>query len=235
MDNPVECSCYSQQGVPDSLVQDVMLQDYMNWSVEEDQDPVIREVKLLLSKSLTGGNLSPGAKKLLKERKSLRMVGSILTRTRICSGEEQLQLVLPRKYWDVALKYVHDEMGHLGRERSLQYVWTGMHQSVADHITNCGRCIRWKDWNPQRAPLVNTVTSQPMELVCIDFLKLEPSKGALRMFSWSLTISPNMPRHTPHVIKQQRQLLVYCTRTFSFIMDFLGDYIVIKVGILRAR
>ena len=91
----------------------------MNWSVEQDQDPVIREVKLLLSKSLTEGNVSPGAKKLLKERKSLCMVGDILIRTRICSGEEQLQLVLPKKYWDVALKYVHDEMGHLGRDCSL--------------------------------------------------------------------------------------------------------------------
>ena len=30
--NPVECFCYSQQGVPDSLVQEVMLQDYINWS-----------------------------------------------------------------------------------------------------------------------------------------------------------------------------------------------------------
>ena len=182
--NSVECFCYSQQGVPDSLVQDVVLQDYINWSVEQDQDPVIREVRLLLSKRLTEGNVSPGAKKLWKERKSLRIVGSLLTRTRMCSGEEQSQLVLPKKYWDVALRYVHDEMGHLGRDRSLEllrerYFWIGMHQSVADHIANCGRCIRRKDWNPQRAPLVNTVTSQPMELVCVDFLKLEPSQGGI--------------------------------------------------------
>ena len=156
----------------------------MNWSVEQDQDPMIWEVKLLLSKGLNDGNVSPGAKKLLKERKSLCMVGGILTRTRISSGEEQSQLVLPKKYWDVALKYVHNEMGHLGRDRSLEllrewYFWTGMHQSVADRIANCGSCIRRKDWNPQHAPLVNTVTSQPMELVCIDFLKLEPSKGGI--------------------------------------------------------
>ena len=50
--------------MPDSLVQDVVLQDYINWSVEQDQDPVIREVRLLLSKRLTEGNVSPGAKKL---------------------------------------------------------------------------------------------------------------------------------------------------------------------------
>ena len=119
-DNPVECFCYSQPGVPDSLVQDVMLHDYINWSVEQDQDPMIREVKLLLSKSLTEGNVSPGAKKLWKERRSLLIVGGLLTRTRICSGEEQSQLVLPKKYWDVALKYVQDEMGHLRRDRPFE-------------------------------------------------------------------------------------------------------------------
>ena len=45
-----------------------------------------------------------------------------------------------------------------------------MHQSVSDFIARCGRCVRRKDWNPQRAPLVNTKTCQPLELVCVDIL-----------------------------------------------------------------
>ena len=93
--NPVESFCYTKQGVPHSLVQYLILQEYINWSVEQDQGPVVREVKLLLSKSLTEGNVLPGAKKLWKECKSLCIVDVILTR--ICSGEEQLQLVLPKK------------------------------------------------------------------------------------------------------------------------------------------
>ena len=111
-----------------------------------------------------------------------------------------------------------------------------MHQSVEGHIANCGRCIRRKDWNPQHAPLVNTVTSQPMELVCRDFLNLEPSKGGTEsVIVVTDQFSPNMSRHMLHVTKQQRQMLVYCMRTFSFIMDFLKDCIAIRVGILRAR
>ena len=54
-----------------------------------------------------------------------------------------------------------------------------MPQSVSDFIARCGRCLRRKDWNRQRAPLVNTETFQPMELVCMDFLKLEQSKGGI--------------------------------------------------------
>ena len=66
MGNPINCFSYSQQGVPDSLEQDVMLQDYINWPIEQDQDPVIWKVKLLLSKKLTEGNILPGANKLWK-------------------------------------------------------------------------------------------------------------------------------------------------------------------------
>ena len=36
-----------------------------------------------------------------------------------------------------------------------------------------------KDWNPQRAPLFNTEICQLMELVCMDFLTLEQSKGGI--------------------------------------------------------
>ena len=75
-------------------------------------------------------------------------------------------------------------MGHLGRDRSLEllrerFYWVGMQKSVVDYIAQCDRCIRRKDYHSPRAPLVNTQTSQPIELVCIDFLKLEPSKGGI--------------------------------------------------------
>ena len=44
-------------------------------------------------------------------------------------------------------------------------------------IHHCGRCIRRKTAVKQTAELVNITTSSPMELVCIDFLSLKPSKG----------------------------------------------------------
>ena len=105
-------------------------------------------------------------------------------RKRVCSDELQHQLVVPRKYCETALDYVHSRMGHLGRDRTLEllrerYYWPSMQQSVVEFITRCGRCVRRKDAKPQCAPLVSTETTQPMELVCIDFLKLEKSKGGI--------------------------------------------------------
>ena len=56
-----------------------------------------------------------------------------------------------------------------------------MQQLVVDYITKCGRCIRHKDLNLKRAPLMTRESTQPMELVCIDFLKLKNQKVGLKM------------------------------------------------------
>ena len=183
---PVKCFCYGQQAIPDVLVRDCQssLDTAIDWSMDQEADPAIREVRQKLSSNMAEGDISPDAMKLWKERKALEVVNGILIRKRICAGEPHSQLVLPSKYQESALSYVHNDMGHLGRDQTLEllrerYFWVGMHQSVSDFIARCGRCVRRKDWNPQRAPLVNTETCQPMELVCMDFLKLEQSKGGI--------------------------------------------------------
>ena len=65
---------------------------------------------------MSGCKVSPSSKFLWKERKHLSLVSSQLMRSRTCCDRTQLQLVLPKKYWTIALRYVHDQMGHLGRE-----------------------------------------------------------------------------------------------------------------------
>ena len=65
--------------------------------------------------------MSSEARKLWKEQKVLQIVNGQLARCRSCSGEEQSQLILPTNYRELALKYVHDEMGHLGRDRTLDF------------------------------------------------------------------------------------------------------------------
>ena len=89
--------------------------------------------------------LSLQAKRLWKQIKFFSIVSGKLMRYRICSGVKQWQLVLPSRYHDVALEYVHSRMGHLGRDRSLEllrerYYWVGMQKSVAGYTTQCDRC-----------------------------------------------------------------------------------------------
>ena len=141
-------------------------------------------VKDVLSGKLAVADISPDAWKFLREKKKLSIVDDQLIRTRIVNGCKQQQLVLPSKHLENALLHVHNKMGHLGRDRTLEllrerFYWPDMQKCVVKHIACCCRCIRRKDVHPPRAPLVNTVTTQPMELVCMDFLKLEPAKGGI--------------------------------------------------------
>ena len=92
------------------------------------------------------------------------------------------QLVLPLCFVDEVLKMLHNNSGHPGRDRTLsllrdRFYWPKMYQDVEDWISNCPRCIRKKTPDCKRVPLVNIKTTQPLELVCMDFLTLESSKG----------------------------------------------------------
>ena len=47
---------------------------------------------------------------------------------------------------------------------------------VASYINSCPRCIRRKS-QPDTAPLHNIEATQPLELIHLDYLQIEPSKG----------------------------------------------------------
>ena len=51
-----------------------------------------------------------------------------------------------------------------------------MYIDVASYLNSCPRCLRRKSQADQ-APLLNIEANQPLELVHLDYLKIEPSKG----------------------------------------------------------
>ena len=51
-----------------------------------------------------------------------------------------------------------------------------MQVEATQHIAKCSRCLKRKS-APQVAPLQPILVSQPLELVHLDYLSLEPSKG----------------------------------------------------------
>jgi enamine deaminase RidA (YjgF/YER057c/UK114 family) len=101
----------------------------------------------------------------------------------IIGEDRKRQLVLPTAHIQTILEALHDDMGHPGKDRMLslirdRFYWPGMDKAVEEWISQCGRCIRRKTpVSSRRAPLVSISTQFPLELVCIDFLTLEQSKG----------------------------------------------------------
>ena len=99
-------------------------------------------------------------------------------------GQESHQLVVPASVKHIVLTALHDDIGHQGRDRTLvllktRFFWIGMNAGVDRNVRECGRWIRQKSRPRPAAELVNISSSYPMELVCIDYLSLEPSKGGL--------------------------------------------------------
>ena len=90
-------------------------------------------------------------------------------------------MVVPKAFRSRALAGCHDNIGHQGRMRTLsllreRFFWPGMQTEAIQHVLNCTRCLRRKT-PPHVAPLQPIHLTQPLELVHMDYLSLEPSKG----------------------------------------------------------
>ena len=158
----------------------------VDWRFEHSRDRSIARVVSLLHSGFRprGRNLGkelPPVQKLLREWKRLSLQDGILYRTTVQNGEAVKQLVLPESFRETALKGIHDNIGHPGKEKTLwlarqRFYWPGLEKDVNARVEHCGRCIRRK--SPlETAGMVPILTSRPMELVCMDFLSLEKSRG----------------------------------------------------------
>lgn len=119
---------------------------------------------------------------LYKNFDSLRLSRGILYRDTMINGENKSQLVIPSNMVPIVLRSLHNNMGHLAVARTLslcrdRFFWPGMARDVEDWIGSCPRCLRRKSPTNDRAPLVSVSSTEPLELVCMDYLSLEPSKG----------------------------------------------------------
>ena len=128
---------------------------------------------------------SADVKSLLRIKKSLVLTKSILFRKSFTDNTSSKkiiwQLVIPKTHRHKVILGCHDEVGHQGRVRTLsllreRFFWPSMQVEATQHIAKCSRCLKRKS-TPQVAPLQPILVSQPLELVHLDYLTLEPSKG----------------------------------------------------------
>ena len=186
----IESISCSSQIIPDELDIDNNSTPTLDWVKLQRADPNLSVIiKLIESDQLFKRKLhrkdSPEVKALLRIRKNLKLSKDILYRksyTDNSSSRKVLwQLVVPKAYRARALAGCHDDVGHQGRMRTIsllreRFFWPGMQEEATQYVVKCSRCLRRKT-TPQVAPLQPIYVTQPLELVHMDYLCLEPSKG----------------------------------------------------------
>ena len=112
----------------------------------------------------------------LKLQKYLTLISGILHQTVQLKYQVKPvdQLVLPAQYPKRMVLACHDELGHLGMDRTLlilqdRVYWPGMARDVREHIRTCGRCECFKQLLSVEE-ISQTEASYPMEIVHADFL-----------------------------------------------------------------
>ena len=154
--------------------------DWPRLQAEDDTvGPIWRAMKN--AEQLEDPNPKPEVKRLWSQRSKLFMEDDVLYRSCKSDSSVTKQLVLPSDFQSEVLKLLHDDMGHLGRDRVLHLVrqrfyWSGMFQDVVNYVSSCASCQKRKGRGAV-AELGGLSSGQPMELVCMDFLGLESSGG----------------------------------------------------------
>lgn len=229
--------------VPDCYVREDVLghQLYLTWKKEEladkqRSDPVIREVLIYLE----SGEIPPPVVRkeipdfpfYLREWDRLEVKEGVLYRRRQDGDSITHQLVLPEELRSFAINQLHDQMGHMGIERTLDLVWAWfywprMGYEIEHRIKTCNRCVRRKPfprelhhwWIFEHHDRLNSVwTSFP----------LSPIKATLGISLWLPTFLLNMLLLYQHPIKKPGVLQKAYGISLSCIMVSQNVYTVIK-------
>ena len=194
------------------------------WKEYQRRDPVISPIlpfvrnELCPSKSQVPSDTWP----LLREFDKLQYKDGGLFRKVTIDDVSIDQIVLPSCLRHVVLRQLHDDMGHMGRDRTTHLVkerffWPKMSSEVDNYVASCRRCLQRK--KPTNfAPLVPITTSQPLEVVSMDHLSLEPSKGG---YQHILVITDLFTRYAVAVPVQN---LSANTSAKAFLNNFVVHY-----------
>ena len=160
----------------------------LEWSQAKLKDPAICQIIQVIQnktfeKLKIKQDMSSDLKAFHRVRKQFKLKQGILYRKSQVNNNDRarLQLVLPLSHRQKAMAGCDDQIGHLGQDRVLEllrdrFFWHGMQMHVASYINSCPRCIRRKT-QPDIAPLHNIEAIQPLELIHLEYLQIEPSKG----------------------------------------------------------
>ena len=167
----------------------------------QDKDPLLGQVKKYLAQK-TKPTKSQLRREPVKLKAWLRdwdrfQVGNDGILKRSCTGPDGktvMQICMPPELHHVVYEELHQKMGHLGSERVIalardRFHWPGMAKDITHFVTKVCSCLKDKKPNVLRkAELQPIHTSSPFELVSIDYLHLERSKGGYEYASHSRSL-----------------------------------------------
>jgi transposase InsO family protein len=153
-------------------------------------DPAIARVRYLVQE----GIVPKGRQRRKEKREVLTMMrtpqhlvvrNDVLYKRSVLGGGTVYRLVVPICLRATALRGVHDDLGHLGIERAVslarsRFYWVNMDADIKTYCQQCRNCVMRKAANPRAAPMQSLESSGPMDLVCVDFLSLEPDRSGVR-------------------------------------------------------
>ena len=163
----------------------------IDWAQEQRKDSDLARVIELVERDtrLTERQRKkepPGVMRLLSYWVSLVIRDKVLYKRSKVLDSDYDRVVIPKSRRQQVLGMVHDDLGHLGRDKTIsvaqeRFFWVGLAKDVENKIKSCLPCICAKSPHlPERAPLCSITTTRPLELVCMDFVSLEMSKGGFQ-------------------------------------------------------
>uniref|UniRef100_A0A674CT74 Gypsy retrotransposon integrase-like protein 1 n=1 Tax=Salmo trutta TaxID=8032 RepID=A0A674CT74_SALTR len=155
-------------------------------SASQQEDPCLGEMWVALNKhdvTRVTKTKHPLISLLLREWEKLKMEDGVMYRiTHPPNETRRAQLLLPEKFRTIVLKSLHDDSGHLGFDKTYglvrdRFYWPRMKMEVEDYCKSCARCVQRKTLPKIVAPLGHMQSEGPMDLVCMDFLSIEPDSS----------------------------------------------------------
>ena len=196
--------------------------DKDSWVEHQKEDTDLQNVVQVLNGEATSGK-SVDAKLLLRQKSKLFVADGLLQRRVTMDDEEICQVVVPKSLQNEVLSQLHNKMGHPGVERTFELIrgrfyFSRMNSIIAEYVSKCDRCIRRKTI-PQRAPMGRLESSGPMDMLCVDFLALESSKGG---YSNILVLTDHYTRYSQAVATKDQTARTTANAIISIFVNHYG-------------